>query len=118
MDDLLDIAQRFFAESEVRAIEQAPLDARSLLFFQIWTLKESFVKATGEGLGRPLDQFAVLMGPEEPSIELIGTSESAHNWKLQSFCPAPGYVGGVAVQGGPIQMRWYAFEHEAMDEGE
>jgi hypothetical protein len=87
-------------------------------FISDFDSKESFVKATGEGLGRPLDQFAVLMGPEEPSIELIGTSESAHNWKLQSFCPAPGYVGGVAVQGGPIQMRWYAFEHEAMDEGE
>jgi 4'-phosphopantetheinyl transferase len=33
-------------------------------FYRIWTLKESYIKMTGEGLSRPLQSFEAMLEPE------------------------------------------------------
>lgn len=59
----LAIAEHFFSEGEVRAINGTPeLSEKNLLFYKIWTMKESFIKAKGGGLSIPLDSFDVLSG--------------------------------------------------------
>ena len=52
------IADRYFAPEEACVIAAAPPERKTLLFFRFWTLKEAFIKATGEGLRRPLDAFS------------------------------------------------------------
>lgn len=54
----LDVAEHFFAPTEVAALAAQPADARRDRFFAYWTLKESYIKARGMGLALPLDQFA------------------------------------------------------------
>lgn len=49
------VAKRFFAEREVQKLEHASEEERKTAFYQIWTMKESYVKMTGEGLTIPLD---------------------------------------------------------------
>jgi 4'-phosphopantetheinyl transferase len=97
MDDLLSIAQRFFGASEAAAIEQVPPDQRLQLFFQTWTLKESLMKATGEGLG---------------------ATDLPRNWFLHPFSPAPGYAGALAVEQRPERIRWNTYEHDHTGECE
>jgi 4'-phosphopantetheinyl transferase len=58
-----DIADRFFAPEEARLVKAAPPERRACLFFRFWTLKEAFIKATGEGLRRPLDSFSFMFDP-------------------------------------------------------
>ena len=53
------VAERFFAPQEMRILNAASASERELLFFRLWTLKESFVKASGEGLHRPFSSFSV-----------------------------------------------------------
>ncbi len=53
----LDIAERFFARAEARALREAPAAHRRLRFLEYWTLKESYVKARGRGLTLPLSGF-------------------------------------------------------------
>lgn len=56
----LSLAERFFAPGEQRAVLDKPTErARLVYFFQIWTLKESYVKTLGKGLSIPLDAFEV-----------------------------------------------------------
>jgi 4'-phosphopantetheinyl transferase len=59
----LETASRYFAADEVHAILDAEPEKRRCLFFRFWTLKEAFIKATGEGLNRPLDSFAFSLDP-------------------------------------------------------
>lgn len=47
------IAKRFFSASEYQLIKANPSQ-----FFQYWTLKEAFVKATGLGISQGLDTFS------------------------------------------------------------
>ena len=44
------LARRFFSESECAYIDALPESEKTAGFFRVWTLRESFVKATGAGL--------------------------------------------------------------------
>lgn len=58
------LARRFFAPDENAVLEAERSaggeEAFQAFFTRIWTRKESFLKATGEGLFRPLSRFSVL----------------------------------------------------------
>lgn len=56
----LEIAGRFFYGTEYdRIMEQTTVQGRCDMFFRLWTLKESFMKATGLGMKLPLDAFRI-----------------------------------------------------------
>jgi len=92
------IAARIFSRSEQDAYAALPADARSLGFFGCWTRKEAVVKALGEGLRMPLDQFDVSLAPGEPARLLrIGTMTGEQaGWRLDCLRPVPGIIGAVA----------------------
>ncbi|MBX9602043.1 MAG: 4'-phosphopantetheinyl transferase superfamily protein [Bryobacteraceae bacterium] len=53
--DYLDIAEQFFADSEVRWLRALPPGpALQDGFLRLWTVKEAWLKATGQGLAIPL----------------------------------------------------------------
>jgi 4'-phosphopantetheinyl transferase len=56
--DLRNIAQHFFAPSECSALADLDDSALRRRFFDLWTLKEAYIKARGMGLHLPLDGFA------------------------------------------------------------
>ena len=53
----LDLAVRFFAPAEARALRGVPAARQPLRFLEYWTLKEAYVKARGRGLTLPLSGF-------------------------------------------------------------
>ena len=56
------VAKRFFAAEELAWIENASdTKERDERMFQIWTMKESFLKVTGLGMSLSLKDFAVVM---------------------------------------------------------
>ncbi|WP_108652841.1 4'-phosphopantetheinyl transferase family protein [Dongshaea marina] len=54
--DPLNIARRFFCESEQRMLEQLSLQQRTQSFYQLWTLKEALLKSHGQGLNAGLNK--------------------------------------------------------------
>ena len=61
------ISKRFFSREEQEYVEKAGLkgkDRYAEAFFTIWTLKESYIKCTGEGLGRAMEGFSVIQTPD------------------------------------------------------
>ena len=96
-----EIAERFFSRQEVAMLQGLSSDVQREAFFRCWTRKEAYIKARGEGLSLPLDQFDVSLAPGEPAA-LLGTrpeaSEASH-WSLKNLDPFPGYAAALAVEG-------------------
>jgi 4'-phosphopantetheinyl transferase len=95
------IAERFFSRRETAKLRALPTDLRKYAFFLCWTRKEAYIKARGEGLSLPLDQFDVSLIPGEPAA-LLSTqpdSDEALRWSLQELTPGSGYVAALAVEG-------------------
>ena len=52
------IAHRYFSAAEYQDIIHLPKCQQQTRFFEYWTLKEAFVKATGKGISQGLDTFS------------------------------------------------------------
>ena len=52
------IVQRFFSALECGELAALPVSSQLERFYQLWTLKESYIKARGLGLALPLDSFS------------------------------------------------------------
>jgi 4'-phosphopantetheinyl transferase len=107
--DMEQIAQQFFAGPEQAALLGLPVEQRQTAFFNGWTRKEAYLKALGDGLARPLDQFCVSLAPNEPvrMLSISGDEADASRWFLTSFNPAPGYVAAVAVRGHAWRFNYW-----------
>jgi 4'-phosphopantetheinyl transferase len=56
----IDVAIRCFSKKELDYFSQcAEGEERNLCFYQLWTMKESYVKMTGEGMRLPFNEFSV-----------------------------------------------------------
>jgi 4'-phosphopantetheinyl transferase len=64
------IVDRNFSLAKRIAFHPIPAELRTKAFFSCWTRKEAYVKACGDGLLIPLDQFDVSLDPNSPAFVL------------------------------------------------
>ncbi len=95
------LAEQFFSPLERAELAALPSTQKLAAFFSGWTRKEAYLKARGDGLTYPLDQFSVSMASEKPARLLNGKEgpQELSRWSLRTLAPAPGYVGALAVAG-------------------
>jgi 4'-phosphopantetheinyl transferase len=63
------LAERFFHPNEVTTLQRLNPDQRAAGFFNAWTRKEAFLKATGKGISYGIDRVEVTLRPgEEPRV--------------------------------------------------
>ena len=99
LDDLDGLARSVFSPRELAVLAKLPEEQRSEAFFNCWTRKEAFIKACGEGLSHPLQEFDVTLAPGEPAAILaIRSGEgSVGDWSLTDLRLLPGYIGAAAA---------------------
>jgi 4'-phosphopantetheinyl transferase len=98
----LAIARHYFAPEEVRVLNSASPGREGKVFFRFWSLKEAFIKATGEGLNRPLDSFSFSFEPVRiafhPERDNRRGHDSSANWRFWKWQPASDCVAALAVR--------------------
>ena len=101
------LAERYFAPAEVATLRALPEGERMEGFFNAWTRKEAFLKATGKGISYGVERVEVTLRPGELArvLALDGDSEAARGWGLTALTPAPGYVGALAIPGAVPPVR-------------
>ena len=111
------IAEHFFSPREVAVLRALPAALQATAFFACWTRKEAYIKARGDGLSLPLDQFAVSLAPGEPAALLYTAwdPQEAARWALHDLAPGPGYRAAVAVTGHDSQLTCWEGVERYMD---
>jgi 4'-phosphopantetheinyl transferase len=110
----LEAVDQYLAPAEVLAVRTAPPERRRALFFRFWTLKEAFIKATGEGLHRDLASFSFTLDP--PRISFRPTDDGGPHqddpagWRFAERRPREDRPLAIAV-------RWPAARPFQLDAG-
>ena len=108
-EDLADekVAERFFSQSEIKSLRELPAELRKQGFFDCWTRKEAYIKARGEGLSIPLDEFDVSLAPGEEAVLLRNHKDPGEvaRWSMQSVAVPAGYVGALVASGRDWKLK-------------
>ncbi len=99
------MAQRCFSPEELTCWKSLPVDSQDTAFFALWSCKESFVKATGEGIGLGLDACVVdLM--DTPRLTAIPPGYGkAEEWHLTPIPAGRDYSATACHHGAPRTLR-------------
>ena len=97
------LAQRYFSAAEVVALRALPDEARSGRFYDLWTLKEAYLKARGTGLQLPLGDFGfsfqgdTLLFSAKPELD-----QAPWRWRFWCARLAGNFSLSVALESGPV----------------
>lgn len=105
--DVEAIARRFFSPHEQEQLAAVTADDKFEAFFRCWTRKEAYIKAKGEGLWLPLDQFDVCVAAGADNVLLATRPDGseAARWSLREVAAGPGYVAALCVAGPAFRLR-------------
>jgi 4'-phosphopantetheinyl transferase len=101
--ECIKIAQKFFTSTESQLINSLPEDKQQQTFFHFWTVKEAYLKATGEGLVGGLDTVEIdlnvdLDSDAEVRVKAIAKQLTKNNnWFFSSFIPEKDFIATVAI---------------------
>jgi 4'-phosphopantetheinyl transferase len=90
----IELVERYFAPAEARLVASRAPEERPTAFYRLWTLKEAYLKATGQGLVAALDGFAFSLDPIKLTLSTPG---SAAAWQFAEFQPGLRHSLALAV---------------------
>ena len=94
----LKVADRFFAQEELDWMYAAQEEEAVMeRMFRIWTMKESFLKATGKGISLPLSDFTVLVDEEQDKIR-VKHKFNAKYYHMKEYSEIAGYRVAVCCE--------------------
>ncbi|HQV32785.1 MAG TPA: 4'-phosphopantetheinyl transferase superfamily protein [Calditrichia bacterium] len=110
------LATRFFAPGEQAELNTLPDRDLEEAFFRCWSSKEAFIKARGEGLSCPLDQFEVSLLPAEPwqLKKIQWDPQEIGRWKLQGLAMGPGYSAALVGPAWGPQPQCFDVTHRIL----
>ena len=94
--DCSSIASRYCSDDEIAQLNNCDPQERSTRFIEMWTLKEAYLKATGQGLSGGLRHLEFSVHDER--VRLLATSGvDVEAWQFAQFPVLPYARIGVAV---------------------
>jgi len=100
LPDLFHLGESWFSSDERADLSILDPALQVKAFFHIWTQKEAFIKAHGEGLSLSLKDFSVSTDPGKPGrLQSFNYStEGVSQWKIASYNPQADCQAAVCVR--------------------
>lgn len=104
LPDLEELIQKNFTKKETDYITKNP-EEKLKRFFLFWTIKESYLKAIGEGMRLTPDNLEFSI--ESDTIKFLGVKgfDDPTDWLFKRFDLDNDYIGTLVYQGNSIIMR-------------
>ena len=115
------VAERFFFPSEAKIVQETHVSRKARVFYEIWTRKESYLKARGVGLGLGPELFYLTSDEgESTAFRICGMGDFEHDrWRVWEIPGLSGYAAALTVEGtGPLSIRvqnWPIDRADALD---
>lgn len=95
------MAERYFSETEQTFVNSFSGDEYNRAFFQIWTMKEGYVKMTGEALRLPFKEYEVVGNENGILRDGEGQACCLRTMELQ------GYIISICAEdSAPVEVVW------------
>ena len=113
LNDASGIADRFFSARESQGLAALPVTEKPAAFFNLWTRKEAWLKATGDGISESLDKVEVsfLAGESARLISLPEAAGPIQEWSLFDLRPAEGFAGALALRCPKARILHWNWQH-------
>ena len=94
------IAGRYFSEQEASQLLALPEDQQQSRFYDLWTLKEAYIKACGMGLAIPLQYFSYgFVGSDGLAIEFDAQRNDVEEaWRFWQLSAGPDFKLALAAK--------------------
>jgi 4'-phosphopantetheinyl transferase len=102
----LDVADHYFSPAEAQGLSALPSALKAERFFELWTLKESYIKARGMGLQIPLDSFGFALD-DHGGIDFAladshtGDNDTAQRWQFWQLRPTREHLVALCAAPAP-----------------
>lgn len=98
------VAEHFFCQSEIQYLKKFEKEDQNREFIRLWTMKESYIKMTGEGMRLPFDQFEAALWEEKIVIRRNGQKVDC----CVKEYDVPGYKVSVCAEEGQFapEVEW------------
>jgi 4'-phosphopantetheinyl transferase len=104
--DLPELAKRIFSEEDLQTFQSLSGGEARTAFFRVWTRKEAYLKARGEGIAERLREISVSFGPKVTGGVKDARLESATQaWRLLALPVPADYMGSLACDHADKQLE-------------
>lgn len=106
----LNIARNYFHGVEYDSISRCEGEERFRMFFRFWTLKESFMKATGLGLSLGLDEYCISIG-EDIAVD---QNVDCRDYRFKEYAVDDDYCYSVCSVDGRFEFQMRKVELDSL----
>jgi 4'-phosphopantetheinyl transferase len=96
--NLAALADKCFSEEELSYWQQLPEHQQTQAFYQFWTRKEAFVKATGKGIALGLKQCVINPRNQARLLRIPKGYGEVNEWLIQDIDMGAAMCGALAVK--------------------
>lgn len=117
----LHLAPRYFTARETAGLTALPEPERPARFFALWTLKEAWLKATGEGLAAGLANASFDLDESHRMRGVEFAQDDPARWRFWQYRPSDEHALAVALRADPVpaeaSVTLYRFAPGRFDQG-
>lgn len=103
------VMQRYFTARERSELAALPDELRPQRFFAIWSLKEAWIKATGEGLASEFQAVSFGFGAARRATDFAMAGGDAARWGFWQGAPSEDHVLSLAMPQAAAETKVSAF---------